>query len=85
MKRNDMLTAARESEVVNRGFKAVTMIYQLTSRVSSLIEQSHLERNEGSNSLLLTCAFLLTAAISVDHILVANISSTEGAMSQSVS
>ena len=37
----------RESEVIDRGFKAVTMIYQLTDRVPSLIEQSHLERNEG--------------------------------------
>jgi len=37
----------RENEVVDRGFKAVLMIYRLTSRVPGLIEQSHLERNEG--------------------------------------
>ncbi|KAL8793694.1 MAG: hypothetical protein Q9195_003743 [Heterodermia aff. obscurata] len=36
----------RESEFIDRGFKAVTMIYQLADRVPSLIEQSHLERNE---------------------------------------
>jgi len=36
-----------ENEVVDRGFKAVVMIYQLTNRVPALIEQSHLERNEG--------------------------------------
>ena len=71
----------RDSEVVDRGFKAVTLIYQLTNRVSSLIEQSHLERNEGSNSLFLTRVVILTSTTSVDHILVANISSTEGAMS----
>ena len=80
-----MLMVLSDSEVVDRGFKAVTMIYQLTNRVSSLIEQSHLERNEGSDSLLLTCSFVLTLAISVDHILVANISGTEGAMSQPMS
>lgn len=38
----------RENETVDRGFKAVVMIYRLTSRVPVLIEQSHLERNEGS-------------------------------------
>ena len=80
-----MLMVLSDSEVVDRGFKAVTMIYQLTNRVSSLIEQSHLERSEGSNSLFLACAFILTLEISVDHVLVANISSTEGAMSQSMS
>lgn len=37
----------RENEVVDRGFRAVVMIYRLTSRVPALIEQSHLERNEG--------------------------------------
>lgn len=42
-----LLIYCRESEVIDRGFKAVTMIYQLTDRVPSLIEQSHLERNEG--------------------------------------
>ena len=38
----------RENEVVDRGFKAVIMIYRLTNRVPALIEQSHLERNEGN-------------------------------------
>ena len=37
----------RENETVDRGFKAVVMIYRLTSKVPALIEQSHLERNEG--------------------------------------
>ena len=36
----------RENEVVSRAIKAVIMVYQLTNRVPSLIEQSHLERNE---------------------------------------
>ena len=36
-----------ENETVSRGSKAVNMIYQLTTRVQTLIEQSHLERNEG--------------------------------------
>lgn len=36
-----------ENETVNRGSKAINMIYHLTSRVPALIEQSHLERNEG--------------------------------------
>lgn len=39
----------RENELVDRGFKAVLMIYRLTNRVPALIEQSHLERNEGES------------------------------------
>ena len=45
---NDELTMDSENEVVDRGFKAVIMIYKLTNRVPALIEQSHLERNEGT-------------------------------------
>ena len=37
----------RENEVVDRGYRAVLMIYQLTGRVPALIEQSRLQRNEG--------------------------------------
>lgn len=37
----------RENETVSRGSKAVVMVYQLSSRVPSLIRQSHLERSEG--------------------------------------
>lgn len=36
-----------QNEAVGRGAKAVNMVYQLTTRVPALIEQSHLERNEG--------------------------------------
>lgn len=36
----------RENEVVDRGYQAVVMIYQLTNRVPALIKQSHLERKE---------------------------------------
>lgn len=39
--------SAEETEAVERGHKAVVMIYQLTGRISGLIEQSHLERKEG--------------------------------------
>lgn len=42
-----LLTDSRDNEAVIRGSKAVNMIYQLTNRVPVLIEQSHLERNEG--------------------------------------
>ena len=42
------LTSNSENDVVERGYKAIVMIYKLTSRVPALIEQSHLERNEGS-------------------------------------
>ena len=42
-----VLTDSRDNEAVIRGSKAVNMIYQLTNRVPVLIEQSHLERNEG--------------------------------------
>lgn len=38
---------AELAEVVQRGVKAMTIIYQITNRVPYLIEQSHLESNEG--------------------------------------
>ena len=41
------LTSDSENDVVERGYRAVVMIYKLTNRVPALIEQSHLERNEG--------------------------------------
>ena len=41
---------AEEKEAVERGHRAVVMIYQLTARVPGLIEQSHLERKEGTLS-----------------------------------
>ena len=43
------VTKPRENEVVDRGFKAVIMIYRLTSKVPFLIQQSHLERKEGTS------------------------------------
>ena len=39
----------RENETVDRGYKAVIMVYRLTSRVPALIEQSHLQREEGKS------------------------------------
>ncbi|CAL8577135.1 GDP/GTP exchange factor for ARF [Xanthoria parietina] len=36
----------KESEEIQRGQEAVYLVYQLTTRVPTLIEQSHLERNE---------------------------------------
>ncbi|KAL8987320.1 MAG: hypothetical protein Q9169_008713, partial [Polycauliona sp. 2 TL-2023] len=36
----------KESEEINRGQEAVYLVYQLTTRVPTLISQSHLERNE---------------------------------------
>lgn len=48
-----LLTLYSESQVVNRAYKAVTMIYQLTNRVPELIKQSHLERKEGLSNLIL--------------------------------
>ncbi|KAI9705603.1 MAG: GDP/GTP exchange factor for ARF [Candelina mexicana] len=36
----------KSNEVVTRGSKAVSIVYQLTSKVPALIQQSHLERNE---------------------------------------
>lgn len=43
-----------ENEAVSRGAKAVNLVYQLTDRVPALIEQSHLERNEGMLYLAMT-------------------------------
>ncbi|KAL8765404.1 MAG: hypothetical protein Q9209_007510 [Squamulea sp. 1 TL-2023] len=36
----------KDSEEIQRGQEAVYLVYQLTNRVPTLIEQSHLERNE---------------------------------------
>ena len=41
----------REAEAVERGHQAVILIYNLTSRVPGLIEQSHLEKREGKRML----------------------------------
>ena len=40
---------SQEREAVERGHKAVILVYQLTSRISDLIQQSHLERKEGTD------------------------------------
>lgn len=45
-----MLMTYSEDVIVDRGFQAVLMIYQLTNRVPALIKQSHLERKEGTTS-----------------------------------
>jgi brefeldin A-resistance guanine nucleotide exchange factor 1 len=36
-----------ENQTVTRGIKAIGIIYQMTARIPSLIQQSHLEKNEG--------------------------------------
>jgi hypothetical protein len=47
---------------VQRGIKAVNIIYSMTSRIPQLMKQSHLENNEGRSifrsfckAVLLTC------------------------------
>lgn len=40
------LAKPRDNEVVDRGYHALLLIHQLTSRVPMLIEQSHLQREE---------------------------------------
>lgn len=45
-----MLIRCSENGVVERGFQAVVMVYQLTNKVPTLIKQSHLERKEGTFS-----------------------------------
>ena len=63
-----MVTRYSENDVVDRGYKAILLIHKLTNRVPSLIEQSHLERNEGICSLSLAKAE--TNEGSLDHLLV---------------
>lgn len=74
---------SRENVAVVRGNKAVNMIYQLTNRVPALIEQSHLERNEG----LQVCSHGTTSAnlTSMDNILVPNIPSSSHSVLESMS
>jgi golgi-specific brefeldin A-resistance guanine nucleotide exchange factor 1 len=44
------LTIARSSEIVVRGTKAMTIVYQMTDRVPKFIESSHLEATEGKSN-----------------------------------
>ncbi|KAL8691497.1 MAG: hypothetical protein Q9218_003283 [Villophora microphyllina] len=43
---NNEKVQTRENDNIQRGQEAVYLVYQLTNRVPTLIEQSHLERNE---------------------------------------
>jgi golgi-specific brefeldin A-resistance guanine nucleotide exchange factor 1 len=38
---------ATQNEVVSRGVKAISLIYDMTARIPQLMKQSHLESNEG--------------------------------------
>lgn len=46
-----MLILHSENPVVQRGFKAIDIIYSMTSRIPQLMKQSHLENNEGKQTL----------------------------------
>ena len=46
------LTLCRDNELVKRGVEAVHMTFQVSKRVPHLIQQSQLERNEGSSEAL---------------------------------
>ena len=41
------LTSGSENAAVSRGVHAVNIIYSMTSRIPQLMQQSHLESNEG--------------------------------------
>lgn len=43
------LTEYSENESVTRGIQAIDVIYKMTDRTPSLIQQSHLEKSEGTN------------------------------------
>lgn len=40
-----------DNDTVQRGIKAINIIYSMTSRIPQLIEQSHLETSEGMNHI----------------------------------
>lgn len=42
-----VLTDGSDNAVVSRGVKAITIIYNMTSRIPHLMKQSHLESSEG--------------------------------------
>lgn len=46
-----MLIFYSENPAVQRGIKAVNIIYSMTSRIPQLMKQSHLENNEGGSLL----------------------------------
>lgn len=72
-----------DNEVVSRGMKAVTTIFQLSSRVPALIEQSHLERKEGRFLLPLT-SYSCSPPTSVDSLLVAHLPRAQHPVYQSL-
>lgn len=43
-----MLIPGSENPAVTRGTKAISVIQQITGRIPTLIQQSHLERNDGA-------------------------------------
>jgi len=38
-----------ENEVIARGIKAITLVYDMTARIPHLMKQSHLESSEGTS------------------------------------
>jgi brefeldin A-resistance guanine nucleotide exchange factor 1 len=48
----------RSDEIVVRGSKAMTIVFQMSSRVSSFIDQSHLETTKGKTGS--SCSVLVT-------------------------
>lgn len=55
-----MLILVSENPAVQRGIKAVNIIYSMTSRIPQLMKQSHLENNEGE------CYGLFSKALMTD-------------------
>ena len=76
-----LLITKSDNPIVNRGIKAVAMVYQLTNRVPDLIQQSHLERTEGRSAGAVRSVHELTY-ISLDDLLVTNIPHAQYAMRQ---
>jgi brefeldin A-resistance guanine nucleotide exchange factor 1 len=62
------------SEIVGRGSKAMSIVFQLSSRAANFIEQSHLETTEGKHTKPFHSIYMtiLTEVTSLDSILVAH-------------
>lgn len=75
----------RSDEIVVRGSTAMAIVHQMSSRVPSLIEQSHLENTEGNTHPLLIRHGNSNTLCSLDGILVTNPQDTNPSMPESVS
>lgn len=72
----------RDEKAITRGCKAINILQNMTARIPQLIEQSHLESNEGKFLLGFLIRPLADFTYSLVGILAASLPSSDNAMHQ---